>query len=287
MYSNTACKQSATFRRTALACTLAFLAATATSVAQYGDKITVPLSDPARPGHVIVSLVMGSITVKAYEGKDVIVSMHSKGEDAEKPAKNGMHRIPMTGSHLTAMEENNVVRIETDSYRNAVDLSIDVPVMTSLKLSSVNDGNISVTGVEGDIEVNNTNGKITLINVAGSVVAHALNDKIIATFRSVNPQKPMSFSSMNGDIDVTFPPDFKGTMIMSTDNGEVYTDFEVQLMPKKPTQTLENSRDRGGRYQVKIDNRTVHGAINGGGQEVQLKNYNGNIFIRKAGASKN
>src|SRR5271155_935746 len=277
MYSNTACKRTATFRRTVLACTLAFLATTATSVAQYGDKITVPLTDPARPATVKVNLVSGSITVKVYEGKDVVISMRTKGgEDTEKPAKNGMHRIPMTGSHITATEENNVVRIETDSYRNTVDLMIDVPAMTSLKLSSVNDGNISVTGVEGDIEVNNTNGKITLINVAGSVVAHALNDKIIATFRSVNPQKPMSFSSMNGDIDVTFPPDFKGTMIMSTDNGEVYTDFEVQLMPKKPTQTLENSRDRGGRYQVKIDNRTVHGAINGGGQEVQLKNYNGN-----------
>src|SRR5271163_1338825 len=130
MYSNTVCKRTATFRRTVLACTLAILAATATSVAQYGDKITVPLSDPARPATVKVGLISGGITVKAYDGKDVVISMRTKGgEDTEKPAKNGMHRIPMSGSHITATEENNVVRIDTDSYRNTVELIIDVPVM--------------------------------------------------------------------------------------------------------------------------------------------------------------
>jgi len=33
---------------------------------------------------------------------------------------------------------------------------------------------------------------------------------------------------------------------------------------------------------VRID-KTVRGAINGGGPEYQFKNFNGNIYIRKAG----
>ena len=39
-----------------------------------GDKLTVTLSDPSRPAYVKADLMNGSITVKAYQGKDVIVT---------------------------------------------------------------------------------------------------------------------------------------------------------------------------------------------------------------------
>ena len=38
-----------------------------------GDRIPVTLSDPSRPARVKVSLVNGGVTVKAYEGKEVVV----------------------------------------------------------------------------------------------------------------------------------------------------------------------------------------------------------------------
>jgi DUF4097 and DUF4098 domain-containing protein YvlB len=46
---------------------------------------------------------------------------------------------------------------------------------------------------------------------------------------------------------------------------------------------VEDNRGKGGKYKVKID-KNVRGTINGGGQEIQFKNFNGNIYIRKAGA---
>ena len=45
---------------------------------------------------------------------------------------------------------------------------------------------------------------------------------------------------------------------------------------------MEDDRGKGGKYRVKVD-KTVKGTINGGGQEMQFKNFNGNIYIRKAG----
>ena len=59
-------------------------------------------------------------------------------------------------------------------------------------------------------------------------------------------------------------------------------DFDVALAARAPQQqTAEDSRAQGGRYKVKID-KGVRGTINGGGQEIQFRNFNGNIYIRRA-----
>ncbi|HKW62067.1 MAG TPA: DUF4097 family beta strand repeat-containing protein, partial [Candidatus Acidoferrum sp.] len=174
------------------------------------------------------------------------------------------------------------VHVSTDSYARPIDLTITVPVHTSLKLSAVNDGNIMVTGVDGELDVNDVNGSVTLNNVSGSAVAHALNGRVLVTFNHIN-QKPMAFSSLNGDIDVTFPADLKANLTLKSDRGEIFSDFDVQVQASAPKQTVEDGRKDGGKYVVKID-RAVHGTIGGGGPEMQFTNFNGSIYIRKAGA---
>jgi len=252
--------------------------------AQSDNRVTVPLTDPARPVTLRAHLVSGSITVKGADVKEVIVEARARGDEAHTGGRaEGMKRIPMTSTGLNIEAENNNVRVSTDSYQRTVDLTITVPIHTSVSLHSVNDGNIVVSGVDGDFDVNNVNGEVDLKNIGGSVVAHALNGHVIATFNRIDPQKPMAFSSLNGDIDVTFPADLKANVSMRTDNGEVYSDFDVKLQSTAPQQTVEDNRSKGGKYKVKIE-KNVRGTINGGGQEIQFKNFNGNIYIRKAGA---
>jgi DUF4097 and DUF4098 domain-containing protein YvlB len=251
--------------------------------AQNDNKVTVPLSDPARPVTLRAHLVSGSITVKGADVKEVVVEAKARGDEAHMGGRaEGMKRIPMTSTGLNIEAENNNVRVSTDSYQRTIDLTITVPTHTSLSLHSVNDGNILVSGVDGDLDINNVNGEVDLKNIGGSVVAHALNGHVVATLNRVDPQKPMAFSSLNGDIDVTFPADLKANVSLRTDNGEVYSDFDVKVQPTAPQQTVEGNRGKGGKYKVKID-KNVRGTINGGGQEIQFKNFNGNIYIRKAG----
>jgi DUF4097 and DUF4098 domain-containing protein YvlB len=188
----------------------------------------------------------------------------------------------MTSTGLSVEEDNNQVRIGTETMQRTVDLTITVPRQTSLVLRATNDGDIVVSGVDGEIDVNNLNGEVTLTNVAGSVVAHALNGEIKVTMNRVN-QKPMAFSSMNGDIDVTLPPDIKANISVRSDNGEVLSDFDIQVQAAASQPMVEDSRGKGGKYKVKLD-KTVRGTINGGGPEIQFKNFNGDILIRKAGA---
>lgn len=242
------------------------------------------VTDPTRPTLVKASLINGGIIVKAYDGKEVIVEARARNHEQEssRSESNGMKRIVVSSTGLSVEAENNEVHVSTDSFARPIDLSITVPVHTSLKLSAVNNGNIVVTGVDGELDVNDVNGSVTLNNVSGSAVAHALNGRVLVTFNRIN-QKPMAFSSLNGNIDVTFPADLKANLTLKSDRGEIFSDFDVQVQASAPQQNVEDGRSHGGKYVVKID-KAVHGTIGGGGPEMQFTNFNGSIYIRKAGA---
>lgn len=267
------------------------------------DRLTVPLSNPERPAVLKAGLMNGSITVKAYAGKEVIVeavvrtAKYSKdkhkdkdkdydsegGRDEERGnregKRQGMRRLEINTTGLAVEEENNVVEVEAGSMSRTIDLNIQVPVRTSVELSCLNDGDILIEGVTGEIEVSNTNGGVTITNVSGSVVAHALNDDVRVVFAKVEPGKAMSFSSLNGDIDVTFPPTVKATISMKSDNGEIYSDFDINLEPT--TRRLEeDGRREGGKYRIRVEKAMI-GTINGGGPEVQFSTFNGDVYIRK------
>ena len=250
-----------------------------------GDRIVVTLSDPSRPSTVKASLINGGITVKAHDGKDIIVEAHPRSRedsDDDDRDRSGPKRLNIATTGLNVEEDNNQVNIGADAIQRAIDLVITVPVHTSLHLRAVNDGDIVVTGVDGELDVDDVNGSVTLNKIAGSAVAHALNGKLIASFTRVN-QKPMAFSSLNGDIDVTFPADLKANVSLRSDNGDVFSDFDVNMQAQSSQPVVEDGRNHGGKYKVKID-KTVRGSINGGGPEMQFTNFNGEIYIRKAGA---
>jgi len=153
-----------------------------------GDRIPITLSDPARPAHVKVSMVNGGITVKAYDGKEVVVEAHVRNRENARN-EGGPKRLAISTTGLSVEEENNEVNINTESYMHAIDVTVSVPVHTSLKLRAVNDGDIVVTGVDGDLDVDDVNGSVTLNNVSGSAVAHALNGHLHATFDFVKPRE--------------------------------------------------------------------------------------------------
>jgi DUF4097 and DUF4098 domain-containing protein YvlB len=246
-----------------------------------GDRIPVTLSEPSRPARVKVSMVNGGITVKAYEGKEVVVEARVRNRENSRN-EGGPKRLTISSTGLSVEEENNEVNINTDSYMHPIDVTVSVPVHTSLKLRAVNAGDIVVTGVDGELDVDDINGAVTLNNVSGSVVAHALNGHVYATLTRVDAQKAMAFSSLNGNIDVTFPADLKANVSIRSDRGDVFSDFDVQLKAASSQPVVEDGRGHGGKYRVKID-KTVHGTINGGGPEIQFRNFQGQIYIRKAG----
>lgn len=249
------------------------------------DRVTVPFSDANRPKIVKCSLLNGAITVKGYEGKDVIVEARQRtegrhGSRREREQNAGMHRIDVNTTGLSVEESENTVNIGTRAFNENIDVSIQVPFATSLKLHATNGGDIVVDHVSGEIEINNTNGNATATHISGSAIIHALNGKVLATLDKATPDKPMSFSSLNGDIDVTLPADIKARIKMKSDNGEIYSDFDIRLDPSSRQPVVEDNRSERGKYRVRFE-KAMYGTINGGGPEMQFTTFNGNVYIRK------
>jgi DUF4097 and DUF4098 domain-containing protein YvlB len=206
-----------------------------------------------------------------------------------------MHRLG-EASPLGVSHDGNVVRFNGgDRFGNPGDVTIQVPTQTNVTIRSSLGGKIVVENVAGDIEVSQLNGDITINNASGPVVAHAINGKIAASMSRLAMNKSMSFSTFDGDIDLTLP----------ADNGDIFTDFDVrdvrlgqatspQPPPPPPPPASSSTRDQVRnqvREQVRAAVKTarkqygrtgsVEGTINGGGTEIQFTTFNGRILIHK------
>ena len=248
------------------------------------DLFSVPLSNPQSPGKLIVNQIAGSISVEAYDGKEVIVRATisdgdghcSDCDDRRSDNRRGMKKISTSSLNIGAEENDNVVQIQNELWNKKTDLFIKVPKDFSLKLKTINDGDITVLGVKGEMEISNINGEITLEDVSGSVVANTTNGELKVSFNSISSDKDMAFSSFNGNVEITFPKSLKANVKAKSDMGDIYTDFDMTVSKNEPQVDKSSS---SGKYKVKVE-QWVRGTINGGGPEMLFKTFNGDIKIK-------
>jgi len=245
--------------------------------AQEKEQLVVPLSSPDKAGVLKVGLINGSISITGYNGKEIIIDAEMAQKKVNKSTKNGLTRVSSGTLDVSAEERNNNVRISTNSYKRSVNLDIKVPKNFSLNLSAINNGDINVDNVNGEFEVKNINGKITMTNISGSVNANTTNGKLTVSFNKIDANTDMALSSFNDNIDLTLPKSTKATIKAKSDQGEIFTDFDMTLEKRKPK--VENN-SRSGTYRVKIE-QWVYGKINGGGSEIMMKSFNGDIIVRE------
>lgn len=198
-------------------------------------------------------------------------------DDNKSSSKDGLKRIGGGGIDLEASENSNSVKVESGSWSEKTKLEIEVPTGMDLDVSTYNSGDLIITNVQGELELKNYNGEITALNISGSVVATTYNGDVKVTFDIVTDGTPMSYCTYNGDIDLTFPATVKAIFKMKTEQGDIYTGFDMNITSSGPIKQQDN---KSGAYKLKIDD-WKRGDVNGGGAEVTMKNYNGDIYIRK------
>ena len=251
------------------------------------QRVTIPFSDPARPGTVEMDIVMGNITIKGTSRRDVLVEARTgtgfvprppRRRTDDEPPPPGLRRLTQNGA-FSVEEDKNTVSIDVGPPRH-IDFTIEVPLRTNLSIETVM-GSIVVEGVEGELEVESVNGSVTLTNVGGSVVAHTVNGKLTATIARPAPQQPMAFTSMNGSVDVTLPAAVKANLKLRSDQGDVYTDFDLQLRRESSNPNPDVDVRRNGRARVIDVDNAIYGSVNGGGPDFEMRTFNGNVYVRK------
>jgi hypothetical protein len=244
------------------------------------NEFTVPLGEPGKKGKLKAQINFGSISVKGTARKDILVKYtapNNEEQDKKTSTKDGMRRIGGGGMDLEVSVSGNTVKVGSDSWNNKLNLEIEIPSNMDLEVKTYNDGDLMVTNVQGELELTNYNGEITALNISGSVVATTYNGDVKVTFDKVTDATPMSYSTYNGNIDLTFPAALKATLKMKTEQGDIYSNFEVDF---KSTGPVQKSDTKSGVYKVIVD-EWKRGDVNGGGPEITMKNYNGDIYVRR------
>jgi hypothetical protein len=248
--------------------------AISSAVYSQSEQLVINLSSSI-PGILIFENPKGSIRVTGYEGNVLVADAKLRFSDAETAVVGGLRRIDQKIVDISAEVNGNNITLLSRTTGKTVDFDIKVPRDFSLKLKSLNNGNVEIVNINGDIEVENDNGDVSLENIAGSAVLNTVYGKISAAFRVVKPDSPMMFTSFEGDITIILPETVKAGLKLKSDNGEILSDFDIKPLNRKSVVK-------------KVDDTLVYsledwiiGTINAGGPEYIIKSYNGNIILRK------
>jgi len=233
-------------------------------------RVVVPAPPGGHARQVNVHAINNSIAVKTNGGSDVIVEAGSH----PAPSAGGMRRIDGPRG-LTIDEADNVIEIHADPTLQGP-LTITVPADVSVDLHTLN-GNLSVEGLHGEVDADTLSGRTELTGISGTVVAHSLNGPIRVVMDRVDPSKLLSFSSLNGSIDVTLPADVKADVKFKTMRSDIYSDFSMALGG-----SAQLMKDSSGMLKFRLGfDDNLEGTINGGGVPVSFHTLHGTIYLRK------
>lgn len=244
------------------------------------EQIVVPLTRPDRPGRLILERHQGSISIKAYEGKVVLIKAFlrgSTGKASPYEEAEGLKPLLAAAIQLDAHEVDNVVTVDAHSKNKSIDLEVLVPARFGLKLGVLDDGDVTVEGLTGDVEINNPYGRVRLERLTGSANVNTIDGDISARFLGIERDVPLAFTSVHGKIDVAFPPDVDLTVRVKSDEAMVYSDFDIGLEKRK---SLTDAAGKGAGTWIALEEWTT-GRIGRGGTDVLLQSFDGNIYIRK------
>jgi hypothetical protein len=213
-----------------------------------GSTARVKFSDSTKPGTLKLSLPWAEARITATDGDEVVVTSSLDQKGKAEVDHEGFRRLD-TDVTFDLVEKGNVavISVAGDNLwaNQGAEFDIKVPRNTNLVIRTEVGGDVEVDGVEGDLDINSMNGEVTLRDIVSSAVVNTLNGEINASFKRA-PVKPVSFSSMNGEIDVRLPGDTKANLRMRTHNGSIRTNFAdgvLQTKTEKVTGRLSISPD--------------------------------------------
>jgi len=220
---------------------------------------TIKFSDPAKPGTLKIVLAHGDLHIKGDDSAEISVKSDVKPV-THKPRKDGLREIAAASSY-NLREKDNVVTLDAlpdgGWPGTPSDFRITVPRATTVVVASSLGGDITCTGVSGDLEIKCMSGEIKLEDITGSALVETMNGEIHASVRELHDGKPLSFTSMNGEVVLRVPADAKANVRLRTQNGSILTDFDDTALVTKTESTPRSS-----------SHRTTHAIVSNGNNSV-------------------
>jgi len=199
------------------------------------EASTLKFSDPSKPGTLKISISHGDLRIRGTDDTEIHVKSDAQPVTSA-PRSDGL-RVISASSSFTLTEKDNVALLDygRDNWGGgSADFNITVPRNTSIVIGSNLGCDVHVVDVNGDVDVNSVNGDVVLEGLGGGASVATMNGEIKASFaKQLQSGKPLSFSSMNGQIVVRVPADAKANVRLRSQNGTILTDFEEKALVTK------------------------------------------------------
>ena len=249
----------------------------------YDKKINIFVQVPFN-----TSLILGSGNIRTGDFTGLRISEKKELKEKAKELKDQTEELKEKEKELEKFQGELG---EHGEYLRGIAKSIIVPVATGLfGFGSVLEGDIEVKNISGEIEINAVEGNITLTDISGGVSVNSVDGDLLVNFKDLEMKESMYFSTVEGDIDVTLPSDLKANLVLRTVDGEMYTDFDIEISSYIEKEKDKNKNTVTVKTSTGFNNmsfgwggntNTVSGKINGGGPVIRMNTVEGNIYIRK------
>lgn len=239
--------------------------------------VNVPLSRPGEPIKLQIDIPTARIEVVGEDREDAMFEVSVAGGQRKIITPSGAQPIEGSSYAFEIDEDDNEISFDADWRADKVTLLARIPKRATVSLSTVNDGEIIVSNIIGNLELSNVNGPITARNISGSVIAESINDTIDVNFTRIDDVNASSFETINGDIEVGLPAKAGAQLHLDSGQGQITSDFEVEVMPSEGT--VRRDEDGSG-VAIRIENVIV-AKINGGGPVLRFKSLHGDMHIRE------
>jgi hypothetical protein len=229
----------------------------------------------SKDSRVIITMYNSGVQVVGHNSDEVII----EADSYEAPPARAKGLKPLynqaednTGFGVAVTKENNTLHISKASRQDG-HYVIRVPKNAAIVYEETNwtGDDLTMSDINGEIELKLNNGSATLTNVSGPVIANTTAGDINIKFSGLNQAKPSAISSVAGAVDVALPANTKANFKLKTIQGEIYSDFDLKM-----------TKDSKSDLPKVAGGNTIEGTTNGGGVEMSLYTISGDMFIRKS-----
>lgn len=229
-----------------------------------------------------VNNIWGNVTVTAGNGDRIEMAIESVRHAHDQfNFDRSVEQIPVKIEHNG--DEVSFVVGKQQNWRNAprchgcrvhVDLVVTVPENTILDVSTVNDGNIIVSGVRSRVAVTNVNGSVSSRGLTQCDEIETVNGDIDVQFVG-GPSSDCRIQTLNGDIDLTLNDDANVNLAVDVGNGRLRSALDLT---ERATAPEVEHKVRDGRHIYNIE-RSAGLQLGSGGHLLKLKSFNGDITV--------
>lgn len=199
----------------------------------------------------------GGISVKGENRSDVLIRACVQAwAESDSAARSLANSIKIQTSPIVTAENSDEEKNWSVSYQ------ILVPRNMNLKLTA-NNGGISISGVEGDMDFETRNGGINVKDVAGNVKGRTRNGGVNASLAGKSWKGTgLDLETTNGGVNLIMPENYAARLETATVNGGFSSDLELTVKLKEFRRGVNINTD-----------------INGGGAPIRVVTTNGGVRI--------